>query len=342
VKIILALIFLGLFKTSLILYKATKALPVSELRRRARSPKNQPAAHIYKTAARQNSAEALVWIVASISAFGFLNITFDYAIWLAILSVFVLGWMIIFIGVSADGLAWRVAGVVAQIYNSVLNFAEPLLEAIATALKSIGQIGSHNRIYEKEDLVELIKSQAHQADNRVDAIDLSIAASALSFGDKFVGSVMTPIKKARLVLADEPIGPAIMDELHQTGFTRFGVVKEINRSASPEIIGTIYFSDLLGHEDKGKIKDLMRKEVFYINETQNLRQALKAFMKTECHLLVVVNNFEEVVGLLAFEDVIEQILGQKITDEFERYNNLHAMAGQDAKNEHSEHEPHTA
>ena len=71
----------------------------------------------------------------------------------------------------------------------------------------------------------------------------------------------------------------------------------------------------------------MRSRIFYINEAQSLREALAAFVKTRAHLLIVVNNFEEIVGTLTVEQLAEQILGHKITSEFERYDDLTSVAG---------------
>jgi len=71
----------------------------------------------------------------------------------------------------------------------------------------------------------------------------------------------------------------------------------------------------------------MIKEVFYINEAQSLRQALNVCLKTHHQLLVVVNNFEEISGLISLEDIVGQILGQKIVDEFDQYDDLKVVAG---------------
>jgi len=39
-----------------------------------------------------------------------------------------------------------------------------------------------------------------------------------------------------------------------------------------------------------------------------------------------VNDFSEVVGLVTIEDCLEQILGRKIVDEFDAYDDLRAVA----------------
>jgi CBS domain containing-hemolysin-like protein len=53
--------------------------------------------------------------------------------------------------------------------------------------------------------------------------------------------------------------------------------------------------------------------------------------------LVVVNNFEEIAGVISLEDVMEQILGQQIVDETDRYPNIRAQAEVEAQKEQKLH-----
>jgi CBS domain containing-hemolysin-like protein len=130
-----------------------------------------------------------------------------------------------------------------------------------------------------------------------------------------------------------------MDELHATGFSRFPVAKAGTAgSAQPQIVGTLFLKDLVGYTGSGRVAGMMQSKVYYVNETQSLRDALAAFLKTHHHLFVVVNNFEEIVGVLSVEDVLEQILGSEIVDEFDKYDDLRAVAGLEAKAEQAEHE----
>jgi CBS domain containing-hemolysin-like protein len=50
----------------------------------------------------------------------------------------------------------------------------------------------------------------------------------------------------------------------------------------------------------------------------------------------VVNKFEEFVGVVSIENVVSEILGEEITDEFDNYEDLVAVASSKTKPEHGE------
>lgn len=337
-KVITILALLGLLYGCVLLSAASRILPLKELKRRARGQRDPQAASIYALSSHGSSAEFFLWAVAASSAAGILLLAASYGNWPLLLLSLLIGW--IFWNRQAHNFSswrWRLAAFSAQPVASLVSLLQPVLGPAADWLEQKRLSLLHTNIYEKEDLLELIKTQDYQSDNRISQLELKAASGALTFGDKIVGDVMTPRRVVKMVAATDAVGPLLMDELHASGFSRFPVVKEATKSANPEIIGMLYLHDLVGHGGAGRVRDVMKKKVYFINETQNLKDALKAFIKTEHHLLVVVNNFEEITGVITIEDVIEQILGEKIVDEFDRYDDMRAVAGVEAKAEQSKH-----
>lgn len=330
------LLLLGFIKC-ILLYKLYNSVALVELKRQARADSKR-AATLYKVAAYQASLDVFLWLIGTAAGAALIIWSARTNWWLAALAMVLAAWLIIWIpSPKPDGWVGALASLSSKYLAGLLSFLQPVLGRLASLMPPAGRVHIHTGLYEKKDLLEFISSQGKQPDNRIDNTDLRIAAGAMSFGDKLVGSIMTPRRQVKFVTASDSIGPLLMDELHKSGHSRFPVVKDSAKAASPQIVGTLYLNDLIGHDGSGKIKDLARKDVFYVNESSNLRQALAAFLKTHHHLLIVVNDFEEIAGVLSIEDVLEQIIGKQIVDEFDAYENLRAVAAKEAKQELKNH-----
>ena len=321
----------------MLLYRMYNSVPALELKRRARAG-DKRAAKLYKAAAYEASLDVFLWLIGTASAAVLFIWSARTNWWLAAGLVAIYAWLAFWApSPKVDGWLGGLSSLSAKYVAWVLSVLQPVLGRIGAWFPPASRVHFHTGLYEKKDLLEFLHKQNRQLDNRISETDLKIAVGAMSFGDKIVGSVMTPRRKVKLASSGDNVGPMLMDELHKSGFSRFPVVKDTAKTASADVVGTLYLNDLIGYEGSGKVKDLAKKDVFFINEAANLRQALSAFLKTHHHLLIVVNNFEEMVGVLSIEDVLEQIIGSQIIDEFDNYDSLRAVASHEADKEKENH-----
>lgn len=327
-KLVYILLVLAFLK-AVILYKVYHSIPLLELKRRARRG-DKKAAKLYKPAAYDSTFDLVIWLAAVAS--GALLVIWSARTnwWLAAIVIVIGAWLVVWGKFSADGWAGGAMAFFSPAHAKFLSIVQPVLGRFANVMPASLSVSFHTGLFEKKDLLELLSRQNKQIDNRILPADLQIARNALDFGDKAVGSIMTPRRAIKFVQANDSVGPILVDELHKTGFSRFPVVKDSARVASPQVVGTLYLNNLIGYDGDGKVKDLMKHEVYFINEDNTLRQALGAFLKTHHHLLIVVNSFEEMVGVLSLEDALEQILGKQIVDEFDAYENQRAVAAMKA------------
>jgi CBS domain containing-hemolysin-like protein len=331
------ILLLAVFIKCVLLYKLYNSVPALELKRRARA-KDKRAEALYKVANYEAGLDILLWLMGTAAGITLFIWSARTSWWLSAIIMLLTAWLVIWApSPKPDGWAGALAALFARYQAALLSFLHPVLGRLGSWFPPAGRVHVHTGLYEKKDLLELLSKQNKQLDNRIPPTDLGIAYGAMSFGDKTVSSVMTPRRKVKLVAAGDAVGPMLMDELHKSGFSRFPVVKDSTKAASPQIVGTLYLNDVIGHDGSGKVKDLARKDVFYVNESSSLRQALGAFLKTHHHLLIVVNDFEELVGVLSIEDVLEQIVGKPIIDEFDSYEDPRAVAKAEAKQERAAH-----
>lgn len=321
---------------SVALLKLFSHTPAKELKRQARAG-DHLAKEFYRVVGYGRSLDVLLWIFIGLTSALFFVLTSNALPWpIAFLLVLSVIWF---------GFAWlpnshvsnvtvRVAKLITPGLHWLLERLQPVLLRIAHYSEKLQPFSIHTGLYTKEDIVDLIKQQKVQVDNRITKEELFIVEHALQFGDRSVDEVMTPRRVMKTVATTDMIGPILFKELHDSGHSRFPVYKE----NPDDIIGTLYLRDALNAKAGGFVKDLMRKEVFYVNQSQSLARVLDAFIKTKHHQFLVVNNFEEIVGLVTIEDVIEQILGKQIIDEFDSYDDLRAVAAMQAEKDEKKRE----
>lgn len=166
-------------------------------------------------------------------------------------------------------------------------------------------------LHSREELEHLITT----SHNIITAEEKSLLLHGLEFSDLKVRDIMTPRDKIDSIDGKEMLGPLVLDDLHKTGHSRFPVInKDLDH-----VIGVLYVQDLLSLDIKRSVtaEKAMEPRVLYINEQQQLPRALGTFLRTHHHLLIVVNEQQETVGLLSLEDTIEALIGRKIVDEFD-------------------------
>lgn len=330
---VLAIVFLALLTLlSVSLQRTYSALPLKELKRRARQG-NELARAIVHVVGYGYSLRAVLWVLIGISSAGFfVLVAVDSPTWFALLASAFLIWLgFLWIpAAEATALGERIAAWVAPYLGKFVGWLHPLIDRITQFVHRHRPVKVHTGLYERQDFIDLIDQQHVQADNRIEKSELEVAKHALTYGDKTVGNVMTPRRVVHMVSVDESIGPILMDELHKTGHSRFPVYE----GKQDHVVGTLFLRDLLNGKDNGTVRERMQKKAYYVHEDQSIHDAFQAILKTHHQLFVVVNTFEEYVGIITMEDVLETMIGKLIVDEFDQYDDLRAVAARAASKEH--------
>ncbi|HET8883870.1 MAG TPA: CBS domain-containing protein [Candidatus Saccharimonadales bacterium] len=182
----------------------------------------------------------------------------------------------------------------------------------------------------RQELQHLI-TQSH---GLMTADEKAFLTHGLAFASRQVSEIMTPRSAIDSISKKEMLGPLVLDDLHKTGHSRFPVIdKDLDH-----IIGVLHVRDMLTLDIKRSVtaEKAMESRVFYIHEKQTLSQAMAAFLRTHHHLLIVINESHETVGLLSLNDTIEAMIGRKIVDEFETHDDIQSVAKRSPRAHHSE------
>ncbi len=106
----------------------------------------------------------------------------------------------------------------------------------------------------------------------------------------------------------------LLDDITNSGFSRVPIYKE----KLDNIAGVLYAKDLLQHIDEGNEFDwhTIIRPPFFVPENKKIDDLLREFQSKKIHLAIVVDEYGGTSGIVALEDVIEEIVGE-INDEFD-------------------------
>lgn len=327
-KLTFALLFLALALLGVVLRKNYYAVPVRELKRRA-AQHDLMATQLYRAVAYGNSLRSLLWLYIGLtSAASLILLARLLPVWLSLLVIGPLLWIVF--SLLPASRTTRLGNYLTRLATPpiawLLNYLHPVLSRAADAVEDHYVAAQHTGLFERDDLLALIKQQGGQADNRLSAEELKIASRALSFGDHKVADVLTPRKAIKTILASDTIGPVLIDELHKSG-QDYALVRA---SAKGDVVGSLRFENL-NLESHGHVSDIMNPTVYYLHENDSLDEALHAFFVTNQPVFVVVNEFEEYLGIISVETILRQLLGHVPGEDFDQYTDLNAVAARHTK-----------
>lgn len=192
--------------------------------------------------------------------------------------------------------------------------------------KNLKQIVSGESPESKEEVQEAVEyvveecgSQGYLEENEVRMIK-----NVLQYSGKNARDIMTHRKDIVAVDGSETLEHALQFMLDER-FTRFPVYEE----NIDDIIGTIHLRDAMKYYLNKKLrpvkvkelKDCLR-EVSFIPETKGLSRLFKQMNTEKNHLFIVLDEYGQTAGIVAMEDIIEEIVGN-IFDEYDEEETLY-------------------
>ncbi|WP_037585677.1 HlyC/CorC family transporter [Stenoxybacter acetivorans] len=165
---------------------------------------------------------------------------------------------------------------------------------------------------ETEQQVLQLLRQAHER-GVFDADALQCLENVVHFSELGVRDVMITRSQMDVIKSgDSP--ERIIAYVQETSHSRFPVIGE----DKDDILGILHAKDLLKYWNRTEhfqLTHLLREAVF-VPEGKSLNSLLKEFREQRNHMAIVVDEYGGTSGLVTFEDVLEQIIGD-IEDEFD-------------------------
>ncbi len=245
-------------------------------------------------------AATLVGVVAD-HAFGALGVV--VATIVEILVIFVLGEAIPknVAAVHPEGAALRLAPVVGALIRvwpiRVLAVAVAQLSTWLTPWRAPSASVSEEELLAMADAAE--EGDVIETDER------ALIHSVISFGDTIAREVMVPRPDVVAVSSQTSVAAAI------------AVV--IDEGSIDNVVGIILAKDLLALEYQGRRGDPVgahMRPIHFVPETKPVADLLREMRDGKFHLAVVVDEYGSTAGIVTFEDLIEELVGE-INDEYD-------------------------
>lgn len=316
---LLLLIVVGL----VVVRKTYTYLPLKELKRRAE--RHDPLAEkLFQAVAYGSSLRVLLLaLIVIFSALSFILLARTQPAWLSFLIVIIILWLAFswLPDTRVSSLGARFTAISTPVFAWLVRVLYPILNSGAHFEEKYRVRTDHTGVFERGDLLALIKQQQLQEDNRLSQEELDIVRHTLQFDDLQVSDGFTPRQNLKTILASDIVGPILINELHEL-HQDFVLVSE--RPRGP-IIGTLAFKQL-SIKTSGHVRDVMDPTVYYVNEEDSLRDVLHAFFTTNHPLFVVVNSSEDYLGIITVQDILRTLLGHIPGDDFDQYTDRSAVA----------------
>ncbi len=205
---------------------------------------------------------------------------------------------------NPEKIAQIVAGPMLFLSNVFSPFIKLMSGATNFVLRLIG-IDPSSEPPVTEEEIHLLIDQGTQAGVFQEA-EQDMVEGIFSLGDLRVYSLMTP--RTELVWLDVTDSTEeIREKIAECSYSRFPV----RQDSLDTIVGIVKSRDLLVESLSGKDIDLktLLKPAFFIPETMFASRALELFKEKNTELLLVVDEFGGLQGLLTINDILEEIVG---------------------------------
>ncbi len=189
-------------------------------------------------------------------------------------------------------------------------FVKILTYSTAIVLRPFGERPFTERAYITEEEVKMLIKEGGKH-GVFEPTEEKILQSIFEFTDMSVKEVMIPDTQMVMIQIDKPV-KEVASLIEEEQFSRYPVFgKEPN-----DIRGILYAKDFLTTLVKTGQVDIRKiiKPPYFIPETMKISLLLREMQKKRIHMALVVDEYGGISGLVAFEDLMEEIVGE-IRDE---------------------------
>jgi putative hemolysin len=164
----------------------------------------------------------------------------------------------------------------------------------------------------EEELLAMADAAAQ--DDVIEREERTLIHSIIDFGDTVVREVMVPRPDMVAVESTARVSDVVEIAI-AAGYSRIPVFGQ----GIDDIVGVVFIKDLMRAEREGKEDDAVSqimRPAFFVPETKKVSALMREMQNQKFHQAIVVDEYGGTSGLVALEDLIEELVGE-IEDEYD-------------------------
>ncbi len=219
---------------------------------------------------------------------------------------------------------WRqLAPVTARFIQLLIWCLYPLIY-ISEHLTKLLTGGKSVHPFNREEFAALAEIGAEAG--QLDAKESRILKNLFRFPSLCSEDIMTP-RTVVFALQQDMTVHEVMEAHPEIGFSRIPVYG----NNIDEVTGFVLKSDILldKHRQGGTTRlHELKRELLAVTEATRLSQVLEELLDNRAHILLVVDDYGGMEGIVTLEDVVETLIGIEIVDEADKIDDMRRLARQ--------------
>ncbi len=219
----------------------------------------------------------------------------------------------------------EIARIIARPLNTVVGFLTPVIRAIHWINRPFeGRISESQHPATVEEITAL--AGLARLSNQISLYQERIIRGASRLSDLPVQDIMIPVEQVSFLSSQQSIADAII-AAHAEAHTRFPVNDGDDHN---QVVGYVNFKEMIyfmrTNPSDPSFRGIIRPVRFVSPET-SAANLLKGFVHEHVHIAIVRDQDGKTLGMVTFEDIVEELVGE-LEDEFDRLPRMtHALAG---------------
>lgn len=219
---------------------------------------------------------------------------------------------------------WRRLAIPVAYYVRAINIALLPIIWVTEKISRLLTRGNQESSFNRHEFLAL--ANQGESSGQMTEMETRIIKNSLALGIINVEDIVTPRSVVTAFDENMTVGD-VFARYPKLPFSRFPIFNEDLDNAT----GFVLKSDLLiakaNQEIHTPIKQF-RRDIHFVFAKLKLFDLLDLMLKQRVHIALAVGEFGEVKGLVSLEDVLETLLGLEIVDEFDRVDDMQALARQ--------------